>query len=200
MKGCTRPFAHGRLDATSVGEFPIGTAPVQRNNHPMGCCRCRGSSGSRGIPHLKMGVSRRHPVAAFAGAAVLRSGPGSMPARLRSNHCRLGTGIPGPLVALVAGVSGLALTAWVLGDSQALRHAYYTSLEERAPGWKPSVTRRHGSPLPQSAAANCRKDAPARSTSPPHQRRDRQHAVHLSRRRGETRSQCLRQARPGPLG
>jgi hypothetical protein len=36
MKGCTRPFAHGRLDATSVGEFPIGTAPVQRNNHPMG--------------------------------------------------------------------------------------------------------------------------------------------------------------------
>jgi hypothetical protein len=101
--------------------------------------------------------------------------------------CLLGSGVaivgwaqvyPGPLVALVAGVSGLALTAWVLGDSQALRHAYYTSLEERAPGWKPSVTRRHGSPLPQSAAANCRKDAPARSTSPPHQRRDRQHAVH----------------------
>jgi signal transduction histidine kinase len=38
----------------------------------------------------------------------------------------------GPLWAAVVGAGGLALTAWVLGDSMALRRAYYASLEERA--------------------------------------------------------------------
>ena len=55
--------------------------------------------------------------------------------------CLLGSGVaivrwahvyPGPLLALVAGIGGLAVTAWVLGDSMALRHAHYASLEERA--------------------------------------------------------------------
>jgi signal transduction histidine kinase len=39
---------------------------------------------------------------------------------------------PGPVDAAVAGLGGLALTAWVLGDSMAYRRAYYASVEERA--------------------------------------------------------------------
>jgi signal transduction histidine kinase len=38
----------------------------------------------------------------------------------------------GPLLAAAVGVGGLALTAWVLGDSMAYRRAYYVSFEERA--------------------------------------------------------------------
>ena len=38
----------------------------------------------------------------------------------------------GPLFVAVVGVGGLTLTAWVLGDSTALRRAYYASLEDRA--------------------------------------------------------------------
>ncbi|WP_203924800.1 sensor histidine kinase [Rugosimonospora africana] len=37
-----------------------------------------------------------------------------------------------PLFATVIGVGGLAVTAWVLGDSMAYRRAYYAALEERA--------------------------------------------------------------------
>jgi signal transduction histidine kinase len=37
-----------------------------------------------------------------------------------------------PLFATVIGIGGLALTAWVLGDSMAYRRAYYASLEDRA--------------------------------------------------------------------
>lgn len=38
----------------------------------------------------------------------------------------------GPLVVAFAGLGGLTLTAWVLGDSMACRRAYYVSLENRA--------------------------------------------------------------------
>jgi signal transduction histidine kinase len=38
----------------------------------------------------------------------------------------------GPLDAAVTGLAGLALTAWVLGDSMAYRRAYYANVEERA--------------------------------------------------------------------
>jgi signal transduction histidine kinase len=38
----------------------------------------------------------------------------------------------GPLWAAVVGAGGLTLTAWVLGDSMALRRAYDASLEDRA--------------------------------------------------------------------
>jgi signal transduction histidine kinase len=38
----------------------------------------------------------------------------------------------GPLDAAAAGLGGLALTAWVLGDSMAYRRAYYVAVEERA--------------------------------------------------------------------
>jgi signal transduction histidine kinase len=38
----------------------------------------------------------------------------------------------GPLSAALIGIGGLALTTWVLGDSQARRRAYHEALEERA--------------------------------------------------------------------
>jgi signal transduction histidine kinase len=38
----------------------------------------------------------------------------------------------GPLLVAFVGLGGLALSAWVLGDSMAYRRAYYTSLEDRA--------------------------------------------------------------------
>ena len=68
-----------------------------------------------------------------------------------------------------AGLGGTTLTAWVLGDSVAYRYrrAYYASLEERPPGWKPNVTRRPGSPPRRSGPANCRTGGPGRSTSRP---------------------------------
>jgi signal transduction histidine kinase len=45
---------------------------------------------------------------------------------------RLAPVYQGPLLAAVLGVGALAITAWVLGDSKALRRAYYASLENRA--------------------------------------------------------------------
>src|SRR5579863_7110115 len=38
----------------------------------------------------------------------------------------------GPVSAAVIGISGLAVTTWVLGDAQAGRRAYHEALEERA--------------------------------------------------------------------
>ena len=57
-----------------------------------------------------------------------------------------GTHPTGALFGAAAGLGGLTLAAWVLGDSVAYRYrrAYYASLEDRAAGtrWRPSPSRR----------------------------------------------------------
>jgi hypothetical protein len=75
----------------------------------------------------------------------------------------------GALFGAAAGLGGLTLTAWVLGDSVPTGTGAPTT-----PGWrsvrpasKPSGTHRRGSPPPPSAPANCRSGGPGRSTSQP---------------------------------
>ena len=92
-----------------------------------------------------------------AAAAIARWSP--------AQHAHAGAAIFGA----AAGLGGVTLTAWVLGDSVAYRYrrARFAALEERAARLEADGTPRPGSPPPPSGPANWRNGAPGRSMSRP---------------------------------
>ncbi len=65
----------------------------------------------------------------LAGLAVCLAGAGLAVSRWGPAYASHGHG---PLFAGLAGLTGLAVSAWVIGDSMAYRRAYYAALEDRA--------------------------------------------------------------------
>jgi hypothetical protein len=108
---------------------------------------------------------RPRPVS-IAGLVVCLLGSAAAIARWSPAH---GPHPAGALFAAAAGLGGVTLTAWVLGDSVAYATGGSTTPRWRnvPPGPRPSATRRPGSRPPPSAPASCKTGAPARLTSPP---------------------------------
>jgi signal transduction histidine kinase len=113
------------LAQVTLGVSPGGGPPPVHALQP-------GGAADLAIPVLLYTVAAHRPrrvsvpalVLCLLGAALVLSR--WAPARMPGAHPT------GPLLSAGAGLAGVVLTAWVLGDSMAYRRAYYAALEDRA--------------------------------------------------------------------
>jgi signal transduction histidine kinase len=132
-------FSGSQSGAVIAVSIPLAVTVVARRRYPVAAFAI---AVALGIAQIALGLPAS--MADLAIVVLLYTVAATRPRRISVPGlavCLLGSGVaitrwalvyPGPLVALVAGVGGLALTAWVLGDSQALRRAYLASVEDRA--------------------------------------------------------------------
>jgi signal transduction histidine kinase len=132
-------FSGNQSGAVIVVSVLLAVTVVGRRRYPAAAF-----AAAAGLGTAQLALGQPPGMADLAIVALLYTLAATRPRRISVAGlavCLLGSGVaiarwaqayPGPLDALVAGAGGLALTAWVLGDSMAYRRAYFASLEERA--------------------------------------------------------------------